>query len=396
MHTLRTALVSFAAVLVLAGCGDEKPKTYGPIYDATPDGPPFADGDIPPTDGSADGASDAGPDAPSCPSVTVLLGGSGSSAFGASRTGTGAFAVQTLSGTVKGRVGLAPLGGGFLAVLRAQSDALQYTSFSASWADPANVGAVTTRDAPAVTAAGATGHAIYQATDFKFYRAGFGGGMWSPTAEPVGNPQSFGPNAPSAATSGQELVLALAGSDGNLYAQSHTASTWAAAVQVAGGALQNTIAPTIVALTGGTADSMVVYARVGDYKIMSTVRSGGNWSTPALLETNAYTNEPMALAALPGGKAALVYRGSDMKPYYSVYAPQGMPQWSVPAPLVASANPVVLSVPSVARGVCGADAVAAWAEAGGVRVSTLTGSTWSAPEPVNGTAGASDVAVGTR
>jgi hypothetical protein len=327
---------------------------------------------------------------------TVLVGGSASSAFGASRTGTGAFALQTLSGTVKGRVALAPVGGGFLAVVRAQSDALQYTSFTASWADPASIASVTARDAPALAALGATGHAVYQASDFKFYRAGFTGSTWSPTAEVVGNPQSFGPNAPSAAVSGQELVIALAGSDGNLYVQSLTGSAWAGAVQVAGGALQNTIAPTIVALTGGSADLMIVYARVSDYKIMSTVRSGGTWSTPALLETNAFTNEPVALAGLPGGKAVLVYRGSDMKPYFSAYAPQAMPPWTAPAPLVASANPVVLSVPSVAPGTCGADAVAAWAEAGGVRVSSLTGTAWGAPEAVNGTAGASDVAVGTR
>jgi hypothetical protein len=394
MSTFRTSLAPLAAVLALVGCGDEKPKIYGPVYDATPDGPPPRDGAVDPTDGAAD-ASDAGTDATGCTSVTVLLGGSSAFAFGASRAGAGAFAVQNLSGTVKGRVGLAPLGGGFLAVVRAQSDALQYTSFSASWADPANVSTVTARDAPAVAASGAVGHAVYQASDYKFYRAGFVGGMWSPTAEPVGNPQSFGPNAPSAAMIGQELVIAQAGNDGNLYVQSYTGS-WAAAVQVAGGALVNTIAPTLVALSGGAADLMVVFARSGDYKIMSATRSGGSWSTPALLDTNAFTNEPVALAALPGGRVVLVYRGSDMLPYWSLYTPGASPAWTAPLPLVTGTNPVVLSVPSVARGVCGADAVVAWAEAGGVRVSTLTGSSWSAPEPVNGTAGATDVAVGTR
>jgi hypothetical protein len=165
--------------------------------------------------------------------------------------------------------------------------------------------------------------------------------------------------------------------------------------------IQKTIPPAALALQGGTEDLLVVYPRNGDYKITSTARSNNSWSMPILVDANAFlsgtANEPVSLAALGAGKAILVFRGTDSKPYFSLYDPKQANAWTAPAALVSGTNPNVDSLPSVATGVCGSDAVVAYVESGaGVKITSLTGSTWSAPEPVPQSSAAKFVAVSTK
>ena len=166
--------------------------------------------------------------------------------------------------------------------------------------------------------------------------------------------------------------------------------SWQAAHGQPGTAVDKSLPPTLVAMTGGSAELLAVYLRVTDFKIMSVTRTNGTWSTPAVLDVNAFANEPLALAPLAGGRAILAYRGSDQKGYFSVYDGS---KWTPPAPLGVS----VESTPSVAPGVCGADAFVAWAKTGGgVEVSRVESGAVGAPIAVSGTAGSKYVGVATR
>ena len=404
----RAPLGAFASLLfLLAACDGGPPKTYGPVYDAKADGPVGQEAGSDsgaPADSGADGSSG---DAGSCASITGVLAGSASSLVGAARTGGGAFLVQTLSGTLGDRPAIAPLGSGFLAALRAGNDALQGSAFTASWVDPAAIGSAVARDTPSLAVIGSAGHLAYQAkgamnVDYKYFHGTFSGGMWDGANDPVGGmmAQSFGPRGPSVAATGGKLVLVQAGDDSLLYDQTWS-GTWGAASQHASASIQKTIPPTIAALEGGTEDLLVVYARNADYKIMSTARTGATWSAPALVDANAFlsgsTNEPVALAPIGGGKAVMVYRGTDSKPYFSVYDPSKMPVWTAPAAVVSGTNPLVESLPYVAPGVCGADAVIAYAETGaGAKVASLVGGAFGAPEAIAMTSGVKYVGVATR
>jgi hypothetical protein len=239
--------------------------------------------------------------------------------------------------------------------------------------------------------------------DYKFFHGQFSNSAWDMASDPVGGSgpsQSYGPRAPSAAGVMNALVVVQGGDNSILYDQTWNGS-WQMASPHPSAAVQKTITPAVVALTGGNEDLLVVYARDVDYKLMSTSRSGGNWSTPTLVDANAFlsgsTNEPVALAPMASGRAVMVYRGADSKPYFSIYDPSKTPAWTAPAALVSGANPSVDSLPSVAAGVCGADAVAAYVESGvGVKVTQLSSGMWSSPESVPMSSSAKYVAVATR
>lgn len=394
------------ASLALAACDNPPSKTYGPVVEGGADGASAADA------GDASAPPEAGTDAGDgggCAGLTALLAGGGSSLVGASRAGSGAFKVDVLTGGAADRLAVVAFGAGFLGALRAPNDAIQSTVFAASWADPAVVASAVTRDAPALAVSGNAAHLVYQAksadamVDYKYFHGTFTSGSWDAANDPVGGSgpsQSYGPRGPAAAVASMQLVVAQAGDDSKLYDQT-LAGTWQAAVQHAGATIQKTIPPAMIAMTGGSAELLAVYARDADYKIMSTARSSGTWSTPALVDANAFlsgsTNEPVALAPLAGGKAVMVYRGTDSKAYFSRFDPAQSPAWTAPAPLVSGTNPAVASLPSVATGVCGADAVAAYVETGvGAKVVTLAGSAWSAPDAVPQTSAAQFVGVATR
>ena len=377
-------------------------KMYGPSYDATPDA-------VPGPDSSGDATAQDSGDGGGCPGITALLAGSTSSLVGASRVGASSLKIDTLSGGTSDRIAIVPFGAGFVSVLRAANDAVQSTTFATSWADPVVIASAVTRDAPALAVAGVQSavHLVYQAkssdvnVDYKFVHGTFMGGNWDAANDPVGGTgpsQSYGPRAPSAAASGAQLMIVQGGDNSVLYDQIWT-GTWQMAT--GHGPIQKTIPPAIVALEGGTDDVLVVYPRDGDYKIMSTAHSGSGWSMPLLVDANAFlsgaTNEPVSLAQIGNGKAVMVFRGTDSKPYFSLYDPMQGNKWTPPAALVSGTNPNVDSLPSVARAVCGADAIAAYVESGaGVKLTSLTGSTWSAPEQVPQSSAAKYVAVATH
>jgi hypothetical protein len=133
--------------------------------------------------------------------------------------------------------------------------------------------------------------------------------------------------------------------------------------------------------------------------VRAAVRSASTkaWSAPAAIDVAATTKDGVRIAALPGGRAVVGFRGADGKPYASTYDAARATPWSSPAPLGGVANPAVLSVPAVAPGVCGEDAVAAFVDAAGnVSIAGLRGTAWASRGPLAGISGATHVSVATR
>jgi hypothetical protein len=153
-------------------------------------------------------------------------------------------------------------------------------------------------------------------------------------------------------------------------------------------------APAIVALdAGGTKDELMVYSG-SDLLLHVATREASNkvWNTATLFDTAASSSE-IALGALPGGKAILVYKASNNQGYYSVWAPNA--GFSPAAELVPGKNPEIASVPSITRGTCGSDATIAYAQKdGNVKILRLSGGTMSAPFDVGGLTKATYVGVG--
>jgi hypothetical protein len=66
-------------------------------------------------------------------------------------------------------------------------------------------------------------------------------------------------------------------------------------------------------------------------------------------------------------------------------------------PFFTTSQPSLGSVPQIARGICGDDAVVAYAESGAsAKVTRLRGTTWSSPEALTGSSGAGVVGIATR
>lgn len=434
----RGGIVAWAA---LAGCGGDDSRVHGAVFgtdggDSTvADGPGTpSDAPSPPvdarTDSSDTGASpmdasaeasdgsvsiglDAGSigDAAGCPSTVAVVGGSATSAFGATLHGgpvspwASVWAVSSLVGSAASVPAIVAVPSGFEAVFHeAGNDALSAASHSAGWTSLTQIGAAITHDPPSIAVLGSSVHVVYRGTNTLFYHGTYSGGAWDGASDPVGPPhdggtQSFGPSAPVVASSGGSLVVVQDGMDGLLYDQ-----TWSGAWQSASShpsAMVSVVSPSIVTLSqsqAGTAyDVLVVLVHQTDFKLYWTGRSSGTWTAPAPVDASALTNDPVSLAALPNGRAVLLYRGAgtDKSPYFSLFDPTASTAWTAPAPLVTPANPQLSSPPVAAAGVCGVDAVAAYAGASGVQIVRLTGSTWSQPSSVPGTSGANFVAIAT-
>jgi hypothetical protein len=357
----------------------------------------------------ADSAADSSPadssnDTSGCTSMAAIVAGSASSLVGAA-FGAGQWSnAASIGGSAAFPITVAPIGSVFVAVAVSASDAsIRWTAFNGGWSTPAAIGTLGARDAVALAPIGTTLHLVYQAKssnaaqDYKYFHGAYANGAWDGASDPVGSPQSYGARGPSAASVGGKLVVVQAGSDGFLYDQTWDQS-WAAAHQQSGTSLDNTVPPSIVAMNGGAADALAVYARKTDFHFMFVTRTSGAWSAPVeVYNANnniAYASTPVALAALPGGGAALVYMGGNGKPYASIYSGGA---WSAPALLVAS-GPTVASTPQIAPGVCGDDAIAAYVDAAGgaVNVVSLRGGAWSAPTTIAGANAMTVVGIATK
>ncbi len=345
----------------------------------------------------ASDGSESGGDASVCPSgagTVALLAGTSALALAAIATNGAPWKVTTFDGESVGATpALVSFGGGFLGVFPAAAtshiQSTVSTSAAAGWSVPARVAALAGADAaaseqgsPSLAVLGDDAELVYYGSDSKFYHGVYAGGAWGPASDPVGGAtsQDFGPSQPTAATSGSSLFVAFDGQDHGLYVDSWTATGgWAGATGITGAGV-GAVPPTILALTGGTSDLMLVYEQQTTGLLYSVAHTaGGGWSTPVAVGAIAFATSEVSLAPLAGGGVVMAYEGaSDRLPYSSVYTPGLAIPWTTPV-AIDSASLAPASPPTVAAGTCGVDAVAALVEPLGVAVATLRAGVWSPP-----------------
>ncbi len=387
---------------------------HGPSFDDSGTSDATSDGQVQQGEGGSDASSEGSPgtdggDAGGCTAQIAVVGGSGSVAFASVLNG-GTWTGGTLVGSAATTPAVAVLESDFIAVFHAADDSLRSTGFASSWSPLSAVAAFGVRDVPALAAIGTKMHLAYQrktsdagVDDYRYFHAQYAT-SWDSADDPVAGPAgpSYGAIAPTAANIGGKFVIANVGGNGHVYAQTWD-TTWQAPVSMTGspdagpGPGVQDFRPPITALEGSN-DAMVVFVRTVDFKIMSVTHSAGGWSTPLMVDANAYLGGvapfyPPTLVGTPGGHAVVSWRGSDGKAYFSLF---NGASWSPPAPFL-TPNPAIDSYPALAKGVCGADAVGAYVESGGaLKLVRLTGSTWSAPVTVPGAGGLTSVAVATH
>ena len=384
------------------------------------------------TIGTSDGAADAtssdattGTDAPSdgsgsadvvttldaslCGSGTgtiAVVGGSAAVAFGAvSKNGAPFTSTSFTTSTVAAPPSLIPFGAGYLAAFSSgTSHVIESTLFTAGstppWSTPIAIPALagvdasaTEMGAPGLAALGTNAELVYQGTDFMFYHGVYSGGVWGPASDPVGGTgtaHDFGPSAPSSAAVGTTLYVAFDGNDHGLYVTTWTAAGgWTAAYGI-GGAGTSGVPATLVALTSGAEDLMLVFAVQSTNLLYSVVHTSGgtgasSWSAPVQVDPLANSATAVSIAPLANGGAVLTYLGStDAFPYFSIYTAGASTPWTTPALVYAESLPLA-SPPQVAAGVCGTDAIAALVEPSGIALVPLKSGTWGTPVLMNGT-----------
>jgi hypothetical protein len=286
--------------------------------------------------------------------------------------------------------------GGFLAAFPGPSQTLMYVTYGMSWSAPAQVASALAIGQASLAVLGSDVHVVYWGADRNFYHGTFSAGAWDSANDPVGGAtsQSFGVSAPTAVATAVSLEVAQTGEDTVLYSQTWTGGAWAHAVAIGGVAVEPTESPRLLALQGGAADLLLVAPSQLNRVLYYSVRTAGAWSTLNLVhDSSTYSPDAVALAALGGGQALMVYWGGDTQLYYSVYNPVG--SWTPPA-AVFSPNPNVASLPSLAPDVCGNGPLLAWVLPGtGVQTSNWFGGAWTNPVTVTG-AGGLFVAAATR
>jgi hypothetical protein len=363
-------------------------------------------------DGSGDGAmsADVGTtlDASVCTSGTgtiAIVGGTASVAFATTSKNGGAWATTTFgSSSVSAAPAIVALGSGLLSVFPlATTDYIQSTLFtpgaSPAWSMPVAVPALSGSVAPAVqsgaaglAALGADAELVYRGSNTDFYHGIYTAGAWGPANDPVmasGEPEDTGPSAPSVAVVGSTLYAAYDGNDQGLYVESWTsAGGWAGAVPIAGAGTSG-VPPTLIALTSGAADLLLVFEVQTTNDLFSVTHTpgsgGGTWSAPVAVDPTANTANAVSLAPLTGGGAVMVYLGAlNSFPYFSIYAPAGATPWTVPASVYPSSL-ALASAPTVAPGVCNVDAIAALTEPAGVEIVSLKSGAWGTPVLLGGT-----------
>jgi hypothetical protein len=437
-RALALSLLGFA---VIYACGtDNGNQSFGPIY-TLDGGGTHADGSggggnpdgSSPTDagGETDGGGETeggttseggGMDASACTNDVAVVAGGTTSAFGAIYT-KGAWKASSLGASIMGDAGadspagqslpaVVSLGAQFLSVMRTTNDALVYSTWTAgTWSQAAAVPSAAARDTPSLATLGGKAHLVYQGTDYKFVHARFSAAAWDLTNDPVGGAgasQAFGPTTPSCAGVGTDLVCAFAGdSSGGSFmfdigytpASDGGSGSWGAPAAHPAPIAYFRANPAIVSIPTGMLDALAVYVDDGTRRIQWTGRLQSNktYTSPAVVDATALSDVGLSLALMANGKFALVFWGQDQYPYFSIGTQTGTSvAWTKPAALVALSNPKLPSPPVVAAGVCGDDAVAAYAQGGSAFVTRLRGSTWSAPETVTGVTGAANVGIATH
>jgi hypothetical protein len=331
--------------------------------------------------------------------------------FVASYMGAGAFntSKSASSPAVRGPVTIVPSGTSLVATYLARMGYLAWTKLTGStWSAPESLGDgfADTTHATSMTLLAGQPRIFYLGQDAHFHMGTYGANGWDiaftagPRAEPPGDAGASvpGKSAPAATTVGSSITLAFAGNDGTLARDTYSSGSWSNITRFTDTSTWPAAYGTAAAIAaldpGGTRDELIVYPGKDLLLHVATRDAGGNhsWNTPILFDTAASSSE-IALQALPGGKALLVYRASNGQGYYAVWA--ASTGFGPPAELVPGKNPELASVPSITRGQCGSDATLAYAQKDGrVKILRYGGGTMTGPFDVGGITKATFVGVG--
>ena len=408
---LFASVLSASSVVLVAACATDNGSTvHGPTFGELPGRDGGADGEASEEDaatttdsaieeGGVDGAT------PTCTEGTaVVLAGDDTSLSGAVQSKGGAWTGAAINGgAAKSKPAIVPFGSGFLGVTHGPGDVLQSLTFGTSWAPPTTIGTAGVKGAPALATVGTKAHVVYAAgpgANRDFTHGIHDGTAWDAAVAAVGSPPSFGTVSAALAGVGGDLFFAENGSDKGLYTRTF-ATAWQASSAVTGaGTVGNEIpaTPELVAMAGKY-DLVLVYVEK-DTRYISFAKHDAmtkQWVDGDVTNTLATTNEKLAASRSGESSLLVTFRGQDGNGYYT----QGSLvadtyTWSAPAPIGGGPAKIpVDSTPAVARGVCGDDAIVAYASAGVVRALHLRGAQWSQPEVITGTSG-TRVAVSTR
>jgi hypothetical protein len=401
------------AAVLFACATDNGDSVHGPQFGPPPERPDgaAADRSASEPEGGPTTSPEAGPDAdgsttPACTSGTVaVLAGDDGALTGAVQINGGAWSGAAIAGgAAKSVPSLVAFGSGFVGLTRGPSDALQSVTYGASWSAATAVGALTTIGSPALTVLGANAHAVYLsgAPDTnKFFRIENTGASWSTTGDPVtsaGDPQSFGPTPGTLAAAGADLVFAQDGSNEGLYQQTRSSGAWSKAQPIIGAGTFATGAPPALVAVDGKLDLVLLYAdNTVNHVIGFATRDAATkkWSNAAVTQATAQTGEQMSVARISPTLLLVTFRGNNARPY-TMTGTLGASSitWSLPVPLLADTS-TVDSVPAVAKGVCGDDAVAVFAAGGQIKATRYRSNAWTVPTTVSGASG-TRVSVATR
>lgn len=353
--------------------------------------------------GSGNGGGGGGGGSPT--GVVLLFGGGGADLLGGIYQPGSPWTTTTLAGTTSHGVAAALLDGASgLVTFRSSAQGTQgqvmFATWSAgAWSAPAAISAsITTQNRPALAAAMGKAHMVFHGNNFNHYYMAYDPAQAQPWLGVESIAASFGPTPPAVTALGADAIAAYAGNNSDLYDHTRTAAGWGAGYAHFGASGPYvTASPTITTLTPSDEHLIVLIKNAVDgtnYQILWTRGSGVTWTAPAAIDATAFSYEPVALAPLPNDEALLVYRGQNEQIYWSRYTPGAAPPWTAPAPLVAATNPTIASTPALARGVDGALAELAYADAatGMAYHARLLGSGWTAPAAVGG-AGITQVAI---
>jgi hypothetical protein len=381
-------------------------RTDGPTTEESVDGGSDAESE------RRDGAREAAAVRDSACSAGVLaIVAGGTSSAGAITWADGAWSsVTSLASTMMVRPHLVATSTGFGIASVASDNSLQYAAFaSGNWSPlaPVAVG-LRTWDEPriVVNSIATDPRLVFQmkggAGDSRYFFSSASMGAWSaPEGIGAGNDVSFGPRAAAATTTtnGANMVIAHAGGNGLLYARERAATAWTASVQIGSITVRNDLPVAATELFGGMLLSIFSIDTGTTQKLAYATRSGKSWTVGGAVFDNginrAFSNDPTALLPLASGRALLVFRGGDTNLYATTFDPTGAVKWSAPS-TVTSSGIATMSAPSLAAGICGADAIAAFVETGTVKLVRLTAGVWSVPEKVPGLAGATYVGIASK
>jgi hypothetical protein len=408
------ARAALPAAVLFACATDNGDSVHGPQFGPPPERPEggaAADGPISEEEGGPTTNPEGGPDpdsatTPTCTSGTVaVLAGNDSALTGAVQINGGAWTGAAIAGgAAKSVPSLVAFGTGFVGLTRGPSDALQSVTYGASFSAATAVGSLTTIGSPALTVLGTNAQAVYLsgAPDAnKFLRIENTGASWSTTGDAVANAvdgPSFGPTAGTIAAAGADLVFAQDGSNQGLYVQARSAGAWSTAQAIFGAGTFATGAPPALVAVDGKLDLVLLYAdNTVNHVIGFATRDAvtKTWSNAAVTQGTAQTGEQMSVARISPTVVLVTFRGNNGRPY-TMTGTLGASSitWSLPVPLLADTS-TVDSVPAVAKGVCGDDAIAVFATGGQIKATRYRSNAWTVPTTVTGASG-SRVSVATR